>query len=95
MPRPNVFRIVVGMEEWCPPLRPAGLTEPLESRLSSFHPHREAILDRHAIAVSGGSATYVDPVTGLSVFTSRFLAERRYCCGNGCRHCPYVQPDSL
>jgi hypothetical protein len=23
------------------------------------------------------------------VFTARFLSRRGYCCGNGCRHCPY------
>jgi hypothetical protein len=23
------------------------------------------------------------------VFTARFLRRRGYCCGNGCRHCPY------
>ena len=23
------------------------------------------------------------------VFTARYLARRGYCCGNGCRHCPY------
>lgn len=26
---------------------------------------------------------------GLMVLTERFLLERGYCCGNGCRHCPY------
>lgn len=26
---------------------------------------------------------------GLMVLTSAFLARRGYCCGNGCRHCPY------
>jgi|GEM_PF-2244081 len=26
---------------------------------------------------------------GLMVFTSHFLLKRGYCCGNGCRHCPY------
>lgn len=26
---------------------------------------------------------------GLYVFTEKFLRERGYCCGNGCRHCPY------
>ena len=26
---------------------------------------------------------------GLIVFTERYLRERGYCCGNGCRHCPY------
>jgi hypothetical protein len=23
------------------------------------------------------------------VFTAEFLARRGWCCGNGCRHCPY------
>lgn len=23
------------------------------------------------------------------VFTARYLLRRGYCCGNGCRHCPY------
>jgi hypothetical protein len=27
---------------------------------------------------------------GLMVLTSRFLKRRGYCCGNGCRHCPYT-----
>jgi hypothetical protein len=26
---------------------------------------------------------------GNFVFTAKCLAERGYCCGNGCRHCPY------
>jgi hypothetical protein len=26
---------------------------------------------------------------GLMVLTARYLKERGYCCGNGCRHCPY------
>lgn len=26
---------------------------------------------------------------GLFVFTAKYLAERNYCCGNGCLHCPY------
>lgn len=26
---------------------------------------------------------------GFCVFTSEFLKKRGYCCGNGCRHCPY------
>ncbi len=29
---------------------------------------------------------------GLMVLTEKFLRDRGYCCGNGCRHCPY--PDS-
>jgi hypothetical protein len=23
------------------------------------------------------------------VFTAKFLLRRGYCCGSGCRHCPY------
>lgn len=30
---------------------------------------------------------------GLMVLTAHFLKNRGYCCGNGCRHCPYP-PDS-
>jgi len=26
---------------------------------------------------------------GFIVFTEAYLLERGYCCGNGCRHCPY------
>ena len=26
---------------------------------------------------------------GLYVFTEKFHLKRGYCCGNGCRHCPY------
>jgi len=26
---------------------------------------------------------------GYVVLTEKYLSERGYCCGNGCRHCPY------
>ncbi len=26
---------------------------------------------------------------GLMVLTAHFLLKRGYCCGNGCRYCPY------
>jgi hypothetical protein len=26
---------------------------------------------------------------GLLVFTAKFLLHRGYCCGSGCKHCPY------
>lgn len=32
---------------------------------------------------------------GLMVLTSRFLLKRGYCCGNGCRHCPYPKENIL
>lgn len=31
---------------------------------------------------------YTDP-SGLVIFTAEFLLQRGYCCGNGCRNCPY------
>nr|WP_088257553.1 DUF5522 domain-containing protein [Fimbriiglobus ruber] len=30
---------------------------------------------------------------GRWVFTAHYLRERGYCCGNGCRHCPYQSDD--
>ncbi|MBW7847613.1 MAG: hypothetical protein H3C41_05965 [Bacteroidales bacterium] len=29
---------------------------------------------------------------GLRIMTKSFLTRRGYCCGNGCRHCPYFPP---
>jgi hypothetical protein len=26
---------------------------------------------------------------GLMILTAKYLLERGYCCGNGCRHCPF------
>ncbi|MGB1205173.1 MAG: DUF5522 domain-containing protein [Chitinophagales bacterium] len=26
---------------------------------------------------------------GYWVFTAKYLSERGFCCGSGCRHCPY------
>lgn len=26
---------------------------------------------------------------GLVVFNAEYLLQRGYCCGNGCKHCPY------
>ena len=28
---------------------------------------------------------------GLMVLTAYYLKTRGYCCGNGCRHCPYQE----
>jgi hypothetical protein len=30
---------------------------------------------------------------GLIVFTAAYHLKRGYCCGSGCRHCPYEQAD--
>ncbi len=34
-----------------------------------------------------GEDFYVEK--GLYVFTASYLKRRGYCCGSGCRHCPY------
>lgn len=31
---------------------------------------------------------YLD-ADGFTVMTAHYLLKRGYCCGNGCRHCPY------
>lgn len=30
---------------------------------------------------------------GFMVLTAHFLLKRGYCCGNGCRHCPYSKEE--
>ncbi|WP_026208773.1 DUF5522 domain-containing protein [Catelliglobosispora koreensis] len=67
-----------------------GLNDPHAQRLSPDHPRRSEILAAHAKALEGGDLGYADPDTGLFVLTAGYLAERGYCCTNGCRHCPYV-----
>ena len=43
----------------------------------------------HEEAVQRGEHTYIDPVTGALVMTELAHASRGFCCGNGCRHCPW------
>jgi hypothetical protein len=69
------------------------LTSPASSRLSLDNPRREEILALHADAVAHRQAGYLDPISGLFVLSSWFLAERGYCCERGCRHCPYVEDE--
>lgn len=45
---------------------------------------------RHAEAERRGDPGYEDPTTGLFVLTARYLQSRGYCCGRGCRHCPFA-----
>jgi hypothetical protein len=52
--------------------------------------HSQDIVAAHAAAIDRDEAGYLDPETGLFVLTAAYLAERGYCCENGCRHCPYV-----
>lgn len=69
------------------PLRDGWQWPPLPRRM----PTSNVALVRklHDEAMAGGRAPYFDPLTGSSVFTAEFLADRGYCCDSGCRHCPY------
>lgn len=49
----------------------------------------EDIEEAHEAAVCAGQLSYADPVTGYTVFTKLASFQRGYCCGSGCRHCPY------
>ena len=70
-------------------LRDDGLTVPLPRRYSPRHRGFAEGMAAHDAAVASGALSYRDPVTGLTVFTAQFLADRGYCCDSGCRHCPY------
>lgn len=55
--------------------------------------NQDEIQRRHDAAVDAGAQTYADPATGYQVFTAAYLLDRGYCCGSGCRHCPYDDPE--
>jgi hypothetical protein len=52
-------------------------------------PLSQEIIHAHATAVKRGDGGYIDPESGLFVLTDFQLKMRGYCCGQGCRHCPY------
>lgn len=47
------------------------------------------IEEAHIAAAFSGAATYKDPSTGYTVFTTNAHLKRGVCCGSACRHCPY------
>ena len=36
-----------------------------------------------------GEDYYIDE-SGFTVFTEKFHLDKGFCCGNGCRHCPFA-----
>lgn len=75
------------------PLPPERLV-PAPGRLDPARPGYVAVIDAHHRALMAGEAGYLDPATGLFVLTARTLWDRRACCSQGCRHCPYTpRPD--
>ncbi|MFL3003907.1 MAG: DUF5522 domain-containing protein [Candidatus Poriferisodalaceae bacterium] len=49
----------------------------------------EAAQLKHDEAEAAGEDTYKDPDTGFEVFTASCLKRQVWCCGSGCRHCPW------
>ena len=47
------------------------------------------VVRRHDAAVHAGDDGYLDPTTGLFVFTREYHLARGTCCDSNCRHCPY------
>jgi hypothetical protein len=68
---------------------PDHLIDPHPDRLDRDRPDCASVLTAHRRAVSAGRPNYVDPSTGWTVLTARYLWERGTCCDSGCRHCPY------
>ena len=62
-------------------------------RVQSVHTNTmdrmEDIEDIHKLACQQKHETYVDPNSGLTVFTEYSHLKRGRCCGCGCRHCPF------
>lgn len=76
-------------------LRADGLTRPRIDRLDPADPDYGPAMEAHNTAVDAGLEGYVDPESGLFVMTAYYLAERGWCCGRGCRHCPYEDGVSI
>lgn len=72
-------------------VRTDGIEVPLPRRLDSSNQRFAQIMTLHREAVTRRRPTYRDPLSGYSVFTAKFLADRGYCCASGCRHCPFEQ----
>lgn len=39
--------------------------------------------------IQNKDADYYFDDNGLMVFTEKYHLEKGFCCGNGCRHCPF------
>lgn len=71
-------------------LRREDVPKPHFTRLNPEHPRYNEICEVHINACIGGQDTYIDPGTGYIVITALSHLNRGYCCGKGCRHCPYI-----
>lgn len=63
---------------------------PRPERLDPSNPQFYSIMLAHESACARQQAGYLDPFTGLFVMTANNHMERGFCCGRGCRHCPFA-----
>jgi len=47
----------------------------------------------HERAVARGATYYVDPRSGMYIFTALGLRRQQHCCGSGCLHCPFDEAE--
>jgi hypothetical protein len=55
----------------------------------------EKTVNAHEKACAQGLDWYLDPHSGLLVFTRLKLLKNGACCGSGCRHCPYELTEEI
>ena len=51
-------------------------------------PDDEPVAAQNFVPLKEGEDYYLNE-EGLLTFTARYHLKRGYCCGNGCKHCPY------
>ncbi len=81
----------MGSGERLTELADRSLSIPAVSRLDPNRVDFDSIIDAHQGALERDQAGYLDPKTGAWVFTAAAHAKRGFCCGNGCRHCPFTE----
>lgn len=52
---------------------------------------RKIVKKETPVPLEEGLDYYIE--NGFYVFTAHYLKNRGYCCGNGCRHCPYQKKE--
>lgn len=69
---------------------PPARRRPAPERFPADHPSYDAVIAAHERSIEMDTYGYRDPISGLLVFSAKYLWDRDYCCETGCRHCPYV-----
>ncbi len=59
------------------------------TKLQIDFPMFDEIMEKHKDAIENDEDFYKDPETGYMVFTAYCLFKKGFCCGSGCRHCPF------